>query len=626
MLYRNMEKEEKLEIFRKAKEAYYNGEAIMSDIEFDELESELGLENRAYIGSKSPNYTVMHPFIMGSLSKVQVKADRNGDIDWGCILTSIRKYVGDNEVIITPKYDGCSFEYVNNTGKISISSRGDGRFGKDLSKHLSRHCKRLDIGIYDNYVIRGEVLVDKSVFMEKYSEFTNPRSFVSGILNRKYDDIEDKSVLDDLSIVIYDVRFFDGSWHDVDWTSLISTSLDGLLPKEYMIVDRVGDEGEFINIYDSFSYYRSNRSDFALDGFVIKPTEHNRLLNLDSERPVDCVAVKFLPEIKETVVSEITWQLGKTSEFSPIVVFEPIILDGKTVTKASGVNYGNVSSHGINVGARIKVSLAGDIIPFIYRVVEPVSIPFNIGEGMYVKGCHLMKKLDLVEQMEVDFLASCKSLNVPGIGDKIAKKMFDCLEYKFDHVFYLDEDHIRHALDSGEGKTYKSILKSFEECRKTRNLGDVIASMNIGDCGPKCAEQCARYLVSGNADFSGLSSEGYSWCISAREGGLEKDEESYRVYARLLSVLRSKDGSDNGHEFDKYVNDYDDGGDVGKIKVILTGSPSSFKTKKEFLNAHPEYIETTKFSECQILFTGDLSSTSSKMDKARKSGIEIREY
>ena len=89
--------------------------------------------------------------------------------------------------------------------------------------------------------------------------------------------------------------------------------------------------------------------------------------------------------------------------------------------------------------------------------------------------------------------------------------------------------------------------------------------------------------------------------------------------------IRHKDGSEEGHEFDKYKDDYTVlNSDL--IKVILTGSPSKYKNKKEFLLKNPEYKETTKWSECEIVFTGDINSTSSKMEKARKLGIEIKEY
>ena len=137
-----------LERYYEAKEAYYNGEPIMTDLEFDELERSLGLENKSEIGARhNPSYTVKHPFIMGSLSKVQVKENEDGTVNWEDYYNDICSYINRNHkdpyLIMSPKYDGCSFEVVvGKKGKIeSISSRGDGEYGKNLYDQLISHVK-----------------------------------------------------------------------------------------------------------------------------------------------------------------------------------------------------------------------------------------------------------------------------------------------------------------------------------------------------------------------------------------------------------------------------------------------------------------------------------------------------
>ena len=103
---------DKRELYDKAKEAYYNGEPIMTDAEFDQLEAEIGLVNKGYIGTHhQKSYTVKHPFIMGSLSKVQIKEDDNHNVDWSGfqekVMTYLRKSMGFGKenwfYVVTPK-------------------------------------------------------------------------------------------------------------------------------------------------------------------------------------------------------------------------------------------------------------------------------------------------------------------------------------------------------------------------------------------------------------------------------------------------------------------------------------------------------------------------------------------
>ena len=138
--------------------------------------------------------------------------------------------------------------------------------------------------------------------------------------------------------------------------------------------------------------------------------------------------------------------------------------------------------------------------------------------------------------------------------------------------------------------------------------------MSFTDCGKVCAEECAKYLTGNDYDFSGLSSKGYEWLEDSK---LEHD---------LRVVLRYKDDTDVGNVYQKYKAMYKTETSEDTKYVILTGSPQSYKTKKDFLSSHPQYKETTKWNECQILFTGDLNSNSSKMQKAKKLGIDIHEY
>lgn len=629
--------ENKFDLYTKAKEAYYNGEEIMSDYEFDELEVSLGLENNSYIGTRhNPSYTEKHPFIMGSLSKVQIKEDKNGNIDWtkyyNDVLTYIEKASKTHEVIISPKYDGCSFECVVYNGRIqSISSRGDGEYGKDLKKHL---INKIDTTIsclnkypdllYTKYVIRGEVLINKKTFYEKYIDsFVNPRSFVSGVLGSDYVN-EDSFIekLNDLDLVIYYIRYLNkNGWNDVDFDNYKYDNCPKFFKK--IIINNSKD---LSNIYNIFSEYRK-KCEFALDGFVIKPISKYRLNN-NKVRPDDCVAIKFIPMLEETVVEDIVWSTGKTNEYIPVVKVRPVIMDGKQISKASGHNYGYLIDKKISIGTKLILSLAGDIIPFIYKVTDTSEFSeskLNIPDGNHnIDGCHLYKVLSKEEVTYKRFINSVSALNIPRFGQANAIKLFEYLknEYKGDEFFGIEEREIPdnillvNSVDIERGiggKIGHKIKNEFEKILLNITIKDIIKSLSIEDCGNKIVEQIENYFLNKETDFSHLNRTAYSWIF----------DQTNDNYIRMFKVIKFLNKN-----IDDFKQIYDDKKEniIEQIPVILTGEPNDYNSKGEFLKCHPEYRLTGSWKECKIVFTNSLESNTGKMKKAKEKNIEIRLY
>ena len=630
-----MTKKEKLELYYRAKDAYYNGQEIMTDFEFDALEKELGLENKSEVGTKhNPSYTIKHPYIMGSLSKVQIHKDKEGNIDWRKYESQVANYINmDNSfnVIITPKYDGCSFECEIQDGKIKqISGRGDGAWGKNYYNHLHwlniKYIKELG----DHYTLRGEVLVKKSIFEQKYADkFTNPRSFVSGVLNRDYsEDAEFQEMLNDLSVVIYDYRTEHyGTWIEHEWTEIPKN--EGFLPTFYMENVSIYEPNALETIYNQFSEYRKT-CEYALDGIVIKPIVEYRNNNITERRPKDCVAIKFIPMLEETEVLNITWQLGKTGEYTPIIWVRPVEMDGRMVQKCSGSNIGLLRSKGITIGAKVIMSLAGDIIPFLYKVTQPNGngeIPMPTDHEYYEDDIHLMAILSEEDKCYYKFLNSAKALNIPNIGPQSAKEIFNYMERAIDdttmdffnetfkdlpfNILMVSPEDIYFGL--GLGKLGANAEKSFREILKNLSLNDIIKSCNFRFCGTKVTDQIVNYLLSGDADFSHLAQEGYSWVYN-------KDSEQFKELNMILNYLGKsiEDFKESHIETKKITSD--------QIPVILTGEPNNYKSKGEFLKLNPQYRNTGSWKECQIVFTNSLDSNTGKMKNARAKGIRIELY
>jgi len=624
-----MTKKEKLELYYKAKEAYYNGQEIMTDFEFDTLEKELGLENKSEVGTKhNPSYTIKHPFVMGSISKVQIHKDKEGNINWNKYFNEAKKYFGDKSVIITPKYDGCSFEVdIDNNEIQSISSRGDGSWGKDLYNHLYKFIPNEYLTIGGHYTLRGEVLVKKDIYEKKYAErFTNPRSFVSGVLNRDYSESSDfQDMLNDLSIVIYDYRKFeDGEWVDHEWTEL---SITNVLPS-YHFVNNINDKDTFEYFYNKFANYRHS-CEYALDGIVIKPIVEERINNVNERRPKDCVAIKFIPMLEETEVLDITWNLGKTGEYTPIIWVKPVEMDGRMVQKCSGHNLGYLREKGITIGAKIIMSLAGDIIPFMYKVTQENKdgkIPMPTDHEYFEDDIHLMAILSENDKCYYKFINSVAALNIPTIGGQTAKEIFNYLtsvdtmtaeffgeeekEIPF-NILTIKPEEIFFAL--GSGKSAKNAEKAFKEILDKLTLNDVIKSCNFHFCGDKVTEQVVNYLLTGEADFSHLASEGYNWVY-------DKNSEQYQEIINILNHL--------GKNIDDFKVRHEEATKTAseQIPVILTGEPNNYKSKGEFLKLNPQYHNTGSWKEVQIVFTNSLDSNTGKMKKAREKGIKIELY
>lgn len=662
MEYTNLTKAEKLKLYKLAKEEYAKGTPILEDFEFDELQAELGYENKDNTPSRTnPKYTVKHPMIMGSLSKVQIKADNNGNVDWADYLNQVLRFINKTKknakLILTPKYDGCSFEVVTdeNGNVLTISGRGDNTYGADYYNQLITKVNNMigNVPNRENMCFRGEVLISKNLFNSKYSidadpdnGFANPRSWVAGLLNRDYesDNTQYLEMLNDISIITYDIRKLEnGEWVEHDWMEYMDYISPFYLPEVFNDVTELNTPEELENVYNRFNSYRIRRSSFALDGIVVKPQVAYRENNNTNYRPKDCVAIKFMPQLQETEIVDISWKLSeKTGELVPTIVTNPVIMDGKSITRASASNYGRLLNDKISIGTKVIISLAGDIIPFIYKVTDtskfdennlniPTDYETYIEEGGQGKSGSV-KRLKVViseqDKIRMNFLTSINNLNVPNLGPALAIEIYNYLfdktnddftsdffgieqETMPDNILYVNPEDIAIAIG---GKNGEKIKKEFVNVLHQLTLKDIIMTCNFNGCGSKIAEQCANYLVGNEYDFTHLSEKAYSWVL---------DKTSVQ-YLKVKQIVESF-----GKTFADFVvieTEEEKAFKAEQIPVILTGEPNDYASKGEFLKLHPEYRMTGSWKEVKIVFTNSLDSNTGKMKKAREKNIEIRLY
>ena len=661
----DMTRAEKIELMNKAKDAYYNSsEEIMSDAEYDELERSVGLENKSYIGSAKGNYTVKHAFSMGSIQKTQIKEQRDGTVNWNTaaddIMSTFRKANNCQYIEATPKLDGCSFslEFVNTNNKSHLqtcATRGNGQWGTDI-KHWfeplleTEYWAAIDDAVRhfcennsdDIFCIRGEVLIPENKFTEEYSEtYTNPRSLVAGVLGLKFEDVtpEKLKVGRDLHFVCYDYRVFsNGEYEELDWMNPNEESYQEIKPylnhigelpdftKLYEFNGRLDEE--FVkSLYDEFDEYRHN-SPYALDGVVLKPEASARQYNENRNRPVDCIAIKFMPMINATEIIDISWRVGKTGEYFPTAIVSPITMpDGKKINRASLHNYGWIINNDCGIGSKVRISLAGDIIPFVYEIVEH-STPegnMNLPENTHVErdansgALHLMKEFKENEEEENQFLNSALTLNINTIGPAAARAIYEACRKAFSPLtnilYVMNENGYRMIYDAlGDGKSIQNYVENMRNFVRYITLTDIIKSFNFKSCGTKASEVCAKILLGQQYSTSSLPAESYQWALNS----------SSRQYYMVIKAIEMLDMSLEDFQSQETKDDFEG----KKQKIIMTGSPEEFgyKTKAVFLQQHPELEETGSWKEIDILVTDDLESNSGKMQKARKLGIPIKTY
>jgi NAD-dependent DNA ligase len=266
--------------------------------------------------------------------------------------------------------------------------------------------------------------------------------------------------------------------------------------------------------------------------------------------------------------------------------------------------------------------LAGDIIPFVYEIVDAAGVDdINLPEDSEVYTepksgkMHLMKVFsDDSEKEKMRFKASANALVINGIGPAAADMLYTKLHNDIDNlinIVYLMKPDMYRLIYSrlGTSKSTDNIVQGLKDFAQHITLEDVILSFCFKNCGHRASALCAKIMKGEDYSTTNFSKAVYGWAE-------DPNSDEYRMVMEVVNELNID------------MEPQDTSVDSGQIPIIMTGSPKEFgySTKKDFLNAHPEYVETTNWSECKILFTDDLSSTSSKMKKAAKAGIEVRLY
>lgn len=349
------------EILKKAREEYYNLSPSMSDQEYDARKAEL-----AFLAPQSVEVTTVgasvtsvsvwekseHVIPMGSLDKVNTKEEF---LDWSD---------GTNSklFLMTYKVDGSSMELVYEKGKlVRAVTRGDGLIGEDVTfnvKQVPDVPHQID-DESDQVVVRGEVVMDKSVFETKYSkDYANPRNTANGKIREK----KNKGVdCQNLSFVAY--------------TLYANGNRVGTEQDQFETLERLGFRsvyyitGNKFDIAVSFERMKEVRGDipYEIDGMVIRVLDISEQDALGSRhmKPVGQIAWKFDAAMSTTKVVDIKWQIGNSGRVTPVASLEPVQIGGVTITSVSLHNMAMFNKMKLFAGCEVLIARRNDVIPFL---------------------------------------------------------------------------------------------------------------------------------------------------------------------------------------------------------------------------------------------------------------------
>jgi DNA ligase (NAD+) len=347
----------------KARNDYYNQQPSVSDKVFDAWVAELSSLDPNNIAVTAIGAPVLpsewkkakHQIPMGSLDKVNLPAELTAWVD---------TLPTNGKLLITEKLDGLSIEVIYENGKLTQGiTRGDGEIGEDITINVVK-MSGVPSQLKDNFTgsLRGEIIMKKSVHQKHFSDKANPRNAASGVSKRL-----DGVGVEHLNIFFYqalgDIEF-QAEQEQFAW--LVH---QGLTTPLWCLAKTADEVNKFWRDYQDT---KRDKLDYDIDGLVI------RLDNLDDQaalgdkdlRPKGAKAFKFDNETRESVIRDITWQVGNSGRITPVATVDPVVLVGATVTRASIYNLTYIEDLGLDVGATVLVARANDVIPRIEELVK----------------------------------------------------------------------------------------------------------------------------------------------------------------------------------------------------------------------------------------------------------------
>jgi DNA ligase (NAD+) len=431
----------------------------------------------------------------------------------------VRDAVGDVTYVCEPKFDGLSVEVVYEDGSFQrAATRGDGQQGDDVTAQV-RTVRSVPLRLRgdppETLAVRGEVYMPRDAFTRHNRErveageepFANPRNAAAGTLRQL-----DPSVVADrpLACFFYDVMAASDGAEPETQTEALARFVDWGLP----VADRVETVDDVAAAIEYRNDLMADRDDlnYEVDGTVIKVDSRDAREELGATaRAVRwAFAYKFPARREATTVEDIVVQVGRTGRLTPVALLDPVDVGGVTVSRATLHNPDEIASLGVDVGDRVRVKRAGDVIPHVDEVVEKRSD----GVFAFPDTCPICDSpverdgplafctggLACEAQLEraIEHYGSRKGLDIEGLGgERVAQLVDEGLVGGLADLYRLSVADLA-ALEGWGERSAEKLLGEVDDAREPP-LDAFLAALGIPEVGESTARNVAREFTSVDA-------------------------------------------------------------------------------------------------------------------------------
>ena len=623
-----------------ASQAYYDEAAeIMTNFEYDEMYDELLAleEETGYTPENSPTVNVGVQTTKTSLPKVthekkMLSMNKTKDRE------ELRSWLGEHEGLLSWKLDGLTVVLTYEDGRLaSAVTRGNGTQGelitdnalacKNVPKHIP--CSR-------KAIIRGEAVIKYSDFERINSEiedadskYKNPRNLCSGSIRQL-----DSKVTASRSVYIY--AFTLVSADGVDFGDSRKAEMEWMKEQGFDVVDyKLVNKDNLFDALDEFSE-RVSTFDIPVDGLVLvlEDTEYAKTLGTTAKFPRDAMAFKWRDQTAETKLREIEWSPSRTGLLNPVAIFDPVELEGTTVSRASVHNINIMEDLALGIGDTITVYKANMIIPQISgnltksgKIDIPETCPVCGGQAEIrdeegTRTLHCINPNCIAKDVKsFEHFVSRDALNIEGLSEATLLKFIGAgFIKKLPDIFNIDKHKNDIVIMEGFGeKSFANLVASIEKARHT-TPARLLYGLGIPGIGISTANLISRECRNSWEKLMNLSEEELleidqiGEVIAHDYVSFFANPVKYEIITEILNYI------DLDESFQMTGSKLD-----GKIFVI-TGSLEHYASRKDLkeeIESEGGKVSGSVSAKTSYLITNDTKSGSSKNKAARELGIPI---